>query len=240
MPSAEYETKLTIYALICLAVTLSILASLSVESVGRPLLGINDREIDGLPWIQPDLVNTQYPRAIAADNWSFDYEPVEQRLQQVNLDETNALIIDGETAKVLEQAIIALPSNMSEKSLERLAFLVRKGKPGASGMTLATLLSSYYRYQQAQNALTMTADETLDDQQGFQQELRLKERYFGKDVMQDLFGKKHAFKRYLFARQQIHSSHHLSPEQKQQQLAELLLQFRQTRLTHLSASKREN
>jgi len=183
-------------------------------------------------WLQPQAVTVNYPVPISQDHWQFDYEGVESVLQKVSVNRKGLLLINGDMAVVLAEAVMKLPDNMNEHEFKRVAFLTAKGLPGLAGEQLALILNNFYRYHQVSKHVSGRGNIKTSQAQKvqlFQQDLALKEKYLSKSVVEALFGQKNRLLNYLFARRKINENSGLSQQQKKQGLAELEQNFKRKR-----------
>ena len=217
------KNKLTIAAVFALIMVVMRIGILYLETKNDgPDVHIYD-------WRQPESVTTNYPIPITQDSWSFDYEHTELVLQEVELDEQGALIVNADMAGLLKRAVSELPTNMHELALQRLRFLTFKGLPGPAGEQLASILERYYRYQQAKINLPGREGSKVGlakNEEIFQQKLELKQQFLGKVLVEALFGQKHLLRNYLFSRRKINENVGLSQQQKKQILTQLEQKFK--------------
>ena len=184
---------------------------------------------DNIEWQQPSIISNSYPKLISTRYWQFDYEATEKTLLAIKQKKNGELTLNASAAKVLEQAVSTLPPQMNENELKRVELLVAKGLPGKAGHELSTLLANYYHYQQASNIAHVSANTKQnkhDKERSFQQTVLRQERYLGKDITQQLFGRQNALTHYLYARQHINENLNLNQAQKQRQLNTLKDRFK--------------
>jgi hypothetical protein len=111
-----------------------------------------------LEWQQPSSISDSFPTLISTHHWQFDYEATEKMLLKIKQKKNGELTLNPSSAKALEQAVSALPSNMSENELQRVELLVTKGLPGKAGQQLASVLTKFYHFQQASNIAHVSVD----------------------------------------------------------------------------------
>jgi len=206
-----------------LAMTLSTLWSLHAESQGFLL------SPDKLDWQQPSSMSESFPELISAHHWQFNYEATEKILLKMKQKKTGELVFNENTAKVLKQAVSELPIKMEKDELQRVEFLVTKGFPGKTGQQLAIVLTQFYHFQQASNIAHSSINikkNKHNKELSFQQTVLRQERYLGKDMTRQLFGRQNALTHYLYARQHINENSNLNQIQKQQQLTALKNRFK--------------
>ena len=214
--------------LIVLAMTISLLSFAGFQFESKN----GEQNAATHQWLQPHAVTVNYPVPISQDHWKFDYEGVESVLQKIRVNRQGVLLINGDMAEVLAEAVIKLPDNMNEHELKRVAFLTARGLPGLAGEQLALILINFYRYQQVSkhtSGLGNIKTSQAQKVQLFQQELALKEKYLSKAVVEALFGQKNRLLNYLFSRRKINESSGLSQQQKKQRLANLEQNFQRKR-----------
>jgi hypothetical protein len=225
MPSSLKPSNLTIILLITFAVTYSTLWSLHADTKDY-VLGPHKLE-----WQQPSLISNRFPELISTNQWQFDYEAVEKLLLKIKKSKTGELILDPNMAKILEEAVSKLPLDMKKEALQRVEFLVTKSLAGTAGQKLATVLTHYYHYQQAENIANSPSKIDIkhdrhEKELNFQQTVLRQERYLGKAVTHHFFGRQNAITHYLYARLRINETTSLSTAQKQQQLNALQDRFK--------------
>jgi len=216
-------SNLTIVSVLASAMTLYTLWSLHAESQDFLL---SPRKLE---WQQPSAISGRFPKLISTNYWQFDYEASAQILLKIKQSKTGELILNANTAKVLEQAVSELPLDMKKNELQRVEFLVIKGFPGKAGQQLSTIFTDFYRFHQASNiasALSISTQNKPNKELNFQQTILRQEHYLGKVITQKLFGRQNALTHYLYARRGINESSNLNQAQKQQLLTTLQDQFK--------------
>lgn len=217
------STKLIVLAM---SITLLSFAGFQLESKN------SEQHAATHQWQQPQAVTVNYPVPISQAHWQFDYEGLESVLQKVSVNGQGGLLINGDMAEVLAEAVMKLPDNMTEHELQRVAFLTSRGLPGLAGAQLALILNNFYRYQQVSKPASGQGNiktSPAQKMQLFQQELALKETYLSKEIVEALFGQKNRLLNYLFSRRKINENPELSQQQKNQRLADLEQQFQRKR-----------
>ena len=169
-------------------------------------------------WQQPLSLNEHFPERLSSSSWRFDFDEVEQVLLSVKQDEMGELIVNETTAKILENAVTKLPSNMQDAELHRIEFLISKGLQRHDGQQLAKLLIGFYRLQQ----FTVNSNEVVQSlkakEKRFEETVFHQELYLDKAFAEKLFGRQNSVTRYLYQRLHIQQDQNLTQEQKQQQL----------------------
>src|SRR5690625_2237109 len=84
---------------------------------------------------------------------------VERVLARLHFDPNGRLIIDSETASVLDTTAEVLPTDPDEETLNRLTFLLRKQFPPEQGEQVRTLLYGYLSYRRVKLAWLDNAPE---------------------------------------------------------------------------------
>ena len=241
--SSHKPKNLRLISAIALAVaffiTLSGLWSLHADSLSslNSSLDVSLDNADPHQWQQPFVISDRFPERISANDWQFDYEVTEQALLKIKQTKSGELILNAGTAKVLEDAVSKLPSQMKQDELRRIEFLVTKGLPGRAGQQLASIFTKFYYYQQALNSNSSTAaiqdssqektqESTVDQEQSFKQMVLLQKEYLGEDISEQFFGRQNRLNQYLYARKAINDDLSLNSAQKQQQLSILQDRFK--------------
>ena len=182
-------------------------------------------------WQQPVAISDSFPDEISSHYWPFNFDATEAQLLNIKYDQVGELILNEAAAKQLENAVSSLPKKLDLEALQRLELLVEKGWSGNSGKQLATVLVSFYHFQQASNIATLSTStkstSTKSQEQQFQEAVQRQEYYLGKDLANKLFGRKNAVNYYLYARKAINENLSLSSAQKQEQLSKLQSRFKE-------------
>lgn len=210
-------------------VALSCLWSLHTDSPTSLNSAINsssDRSLDNsdpYQWQQPLAISDRYPEPISINNWQFDYEATEQVLQKIKQNKSGKLILNANTARVLEEAVSTLPPLMKQDELRRVEFLVTKGLSGSAGQQLASIFTQFYHYQHALNLANSTVK---NQEETFTRTVLLQKEYLGEDVSELFFGQQNRLNNYLLARKAINEDSSLNSVQKQQELIILQNRFK--------------
>lgn len=179
-----------------------------------------------IEWQQPSSLSDQFPQAISVNVWPFDFEASEQILLTIQPNKNGAMTLNANTAKVLDEAVSKLPQRLSDSAIQRLALLVTKGLTGKSGHELAQIFTQFYQFKQAWNAVKNTPPDTMNKEALFHKMVLLQNKYLGKHMSSQLFGKKNAVTHYLYARKRINNDSYLNQAQKQLQLENLQVRFK--------------
>ena len=208
-----------IFSLIALALALCLLWSIHTGS--PDIMNGPDLHL----WQQPLSISGEFPERISTAYWQFDFEAVEQVLTKIKLNGKGELILNQSTADILTTAVSKLPLDMTKADLQRVGVLVSKGGAGKSGQQLSNMLITFYYFQQASRI-----DETKNSEakaSDFEQSVLRQERYFGKHVAKQLFGRQNALTYYLHARRRINEDSSLNKIQKQERLRLLQDRFKE-------------
>lgn len=226
-------------ALAIVALSLTTLAWLYPESVIQA--GGHWQSGDGMkqPWQQPGGLAESFPRPISSRQWSIDFDAIEQRFTDVDIDESGELELDARVAESLKQTVLHLPDAMSNELLERIGLLFRKSFPGPKGEELASLFRNYWHYEQAleRQARERTAAVAkekpkggADINMGRSDIAALQKEYLGDTTAAKLYGKQNSISAYLSARRRIQNDSSLSDSAKQDGLAALEREYREKNL----------
>lgn len=147
---------------------------------------------------------------------TIDERAVREALREVRIDEHGNVVIDHMALSALRDGIASL-GPMDADRIAELQQIVRDGLPPPAGEQAATLIGSYYEYQQAARTLESTGEADLAQAQTRLDRLvELRHAYFGTETAEKLFGEEQAYARFMLASMQLAADETLSPEEKQQ------------------------
>jgi hypothetical protein len=175
-------------------------------------------------WLQPECLDSEYPRLIGNNTWPINYANIERMLWESKVRNSQRLLVDSETADLLQRITAELPDTLKSNDMKRLRFLVEQSLPGKNGEELANLVNAYYLYQKEyQINLNL-----LKEAKGAEKLSRLKllnannkvlqTQHFGVELAALLFKKKNITTDYLNYRLLINMDTSLSSAQKRNQL----------------------
>lgn len=185
-------------------------------------------------WQQPTALGENFPRPISSRQWPIDFEAIEQRFTDVDIDDSGKLQLDARVAKSLKQTVLHLPDSMSDERLERVGLLFRKSFPGPKGEQLASLFRNYWHYEQALERTAAAAKEAPEGNAGVNVDksdvTALQKQYLGDTNAAKLYGKQNTIAAYLSARRRIQKDASLSDSVKQDRLAALEREYHEQNL----------
>lgn len=160
--------------------------------------------------------------------WTFDFPPVETLIQTLVIRSDNTLVLNNHTAEVLESIASTLPETLTTADIERIGFLSQQGFPTPAASEIASTLTGFLRYRQAEhnNALTISDNNQLAAAQArFESSVALQNRYLGAAQAGQLFGEQRQLKQYLLDRRSIQTNPGLSAMERQEMLGRISNQF---------------
>ncbi len=184
-------------------------------------------------WVQPKSEHPIYSRSISEKQWDFDYHKIEKILTEIKWN-NGSIPINEDLKKTIHAAVISLPKNLNQTSIDRLLFLVEKQFPQPVNCNLnhcydmSLIFHQYYKYHNYKLADKISSDSIktpIKELELINQERNLQQEYFGKILASELFGKNLGLREYLIKRKIIKSSSHLSSVEKIKQLTKLRESF---------------
>lgn len=152
-------------------------------------------------WVQPQTVSAQFPNPITPNEWTFTYEPFEERLLSLQQD----YVWSSSSLPLLDELVHLLPQTLSLEEWDRLRFLIQKSLPGARRTELADLMPKYQRYRAAldhQLEQPQTGTAVAATQERFLRTLENRLQYLGAHWHQRLFAQQEATAMQLLNRLQ--------------------------------------
>jgi lipase chaperone LimK len=160
----------------------------------------------------------------------YDAVSVYKVLQSIHVDENGSLVLDAAAMQALEKGYREL-GELSPEAMANLQGLIRAGLPGTAGEEAAQVLENYYRYRaaekellqvrEAQTALNGSRANQLPSIESYEELMKLRRSYLGKDVADRLFAVEDANARHMYEALAIQQNANLTAEEKQAQLAAL-------------------
>lgn len=196
-------------------------------------LGLGIACLAALPFALPKFRNAPAAKVIAvttAPAPAVDFWAAEMALARIARDEHGDPRLDAATEALLSAAVAALPASPTPQSDERIALLMRKSFPGSAQAGLAVLFDEYRRYRAAeieQRETQPSPRDLADEIAGFEATVALRQRYFGKQRAQALFGRQQALTRHLFALRRLEADPALSEAAREQQRRTLQTEYEQ-------------
>jgi hypothetical protein len=183
-------------------------------------------------WFQPAELDQHYPERITSRKWSFDFEPVEEKLTAVAVDAGGRLVISARTQELIQQILNSLDTRLPPENRQRVFLLMQKSVGGEAGAQLADLTFKYSQYIERMDQLEIQVGQMPSvvqtegavqgrDEWQHRQTLALQTQIFGPDVTQAMFGRKQVLADYLFARRRIQADAALTEPEKTRRLDQL-------------------
>jgi hypothetical protein len=176
-------------------------------------------------WLQPAYMNEQFPQLIGPNYWQLDFLNIEKIIKNVKTQADGRLLIDHDTAELLQLVNLQLTKHMPDKEWQRLNFLLEQSLGSRVGENFSELVNAYYFYRKKQiislneiNLATQDEKITLLKTTAHRAYLSQKQ-YFGAEAAKKLFKMKNNTTNYLNARRIVNMENGLSKEQKKEQLA---------------------
>jgi lipase chaperone LimK len=209
----------------------------SETEVPKPTAAIQEQDTDTIAykWQWENFSKTKpapnAPPANQTGEMPYDAVEVYKVLQSIRVDENGHLVPDQAAMQALERGYADLGPDLSARDMAELQELIRVGLPGPAGQEAAQILENYYRLRAAEaefNQLRVAqAGSTGQPPTGerYEELVRLRQSYLGKEVADGLFAVEDAQARHMFATLAIQQNENLSAEQKQAQQAALQAQL---------------
>jgi lipase chaperone LimK len=209
----------------------------------KPVAAIQDQDPESIAYkwqwenftkraSKADDKNSEANEPRAAGEMPYDAVGVYRVLQSIKLDENGRVVLDQTAMQALEKGYSELGPNLSPQAMTELQELIRVGLPGQAGQEAAQILENYYRYRSAEAQFNQQLETQLPMTEGqlgtqlptgdrYEELVKLRRSYLGKEVADSLFAVEDAQARHMFAALAIQQNANLKPEEKQAQQAAL-------------------
>jgi hypothetical protein len=185
-------------------------------------------------WLQPEFLNDRYPQLIGSNDWQLDFMTIEEKISKLKLNSDHSLLINGDTADILQLINIELSENIPDKQWQRLRFLLIKSLGDNAGESFYKLVNAYYSYEKAQQSQWLKI-KTSSPNEKFEllkrQNINIRKiqaQYFDPEIASKLFHEKNQTTDYLNSRRIINMDKNLSSEQKKHQLSILVKIYKES------------
>jgi len=173
-----------------------------------------------LTWQQPEQSNKK--PLISPANYDLAFAGIEQELGSIQYSDSGGIVLNSYTTTTLLRTLEKLPKNMSEDTELRLRYLINQIHPFDKNNQIEALLFNYRKYLKAQTKIDPRKELTLAESEALLlKKIDLKEKIFGKEVTEKLFGSRHDLAFYIINLRKVMRNEHLSQIEKQKKIMEL-------------------
>jgi len=175
-----------------------------------------------LTWQQPEQVSND--KLIHPDNYRIQFDSAEKAIRDVQFDKNGQLVLNSHTANILEASFSIVPIDATEEEIQRFKMLTNRVHPYIKSEQLANLILKYrdYTAEKFEFDKQQSRQKSLAEaEQALKHEIKLKEKFFGKQVSRALFGNKHTLANYIIQRRKILADNSLDNKQKEKKLIEI-------------------
>ena len=172
-----------------------------------------------LTWIQPQGSSKQ--PLIFPDHTNIEFDELEKSLKDIPFDSTGDVALNSITIDIIKKALKKFPKDASPDDLEKIRNLIKRMHPQNPSNQLADIVLKFREYElivskkayrnrrpQGFEAATKT----------FKEDVKLKERVFGKELSDKLFADRHAMTHFVLERKRIINNQKLTTQEKEQLL----------------------
>lgn len=172
-------------------------------SINNPHVSERRRTVaENWQW-QPTVGAAQQPDFAASPVERISPAAVVRALGRVEFDANGKVIADRNARNVLEDSLEAF-SNLTDEELEALQETLRTGLPGAKGERVAKIVTDFYRYRAAAQALDRSTEAPTHpegERTQLNQLAKLRDDYLGTVVARQFYAEDQALQRYMLENQ---------------------------------------
>lgn len=179
---------------------------------------------NGTIWSEPaHSGNTRYA-PIGSAVWNIDFSPMEGVLWRIQADPNGVLVVNSETADLLEEVYKKIPRELDDRDMQRLLTLLKKSLPSGYGMQFVELLKNYVPYKLKQNLHLLAINQAVYEaklvllESSLRDIEQLQSNYFEPEAAVKLFGKSNAIYHYFMQSRLISINHNWSDVQRREKM----------------------